>query len=72
MDPLSCYCANGGYLSTADGKEIPLCLKNEMEPDCVEMMVEGKMTRKQIEPEATSPCPGGEMEYLMVRKFECK
>jgi hypothetical protein len=73
MDLLSCYCLNGGYLTTQDGKEIPICFENiEEEIECNYLVVEGNYITKKIDPDSTNPCPAGEMTLFYVTSYECK
>jgi hypothetical protein len=72
MDPLSCYCVNGGYLTTKDSKKIPICFENiEEEIKCDYMMVQGSYKTKKNNPEPTNPCPAGEREYFNVSSYSC-
>ena len=72
MDSLSCYCFNGGYLTTQDGKEIPICFENDQEEiKCDYVVMEGYYKTKKINPEPTNPCPAGEMSYFNIVSYSC-
>jgi len=72
LNPISCYCGNGGYLQTEEGKEIPVCLEENQEVTCLEITVTGPYVEQKAPEEPTTPCPSGTMTILMVRNFECK
>ena len=73
MNNLSCYCYNGGFVTTAEGTEISICLPNEnAEIDCKTVELTGHYETITIEPDGNSPCPAGELEVFMVSSFECK
>jgi len=73
MDPLSCYCFNGGYLTTQSGKEIPICFENsEVEIECDYLLIEGNYITKKIDHDSTNPCSAGEMTLFYVTSYECK
>ena len=73
MDPLSCYCFNGGYLTTAEGERFALCFANEedMPGACENLRVTALHTTKTLDPEPTSPCPAGERTLYAVQSFTC-
>lgn len=73
MDSLSCYCFNGGYLTSHDWKKIPLCWENnDATISCTNLSVTGQFKTKSIDPDSSNPCPAGEMKYLVVENYECK
>lgn len=81
MHHLSCYCYDGGYVTTANGDEIAICFeKNEMETaaqasekfSCEHIKVTGVYVEKTRVPGEGDVCQGGTMRYLKVSKFECK
>ncbi len=72
MTPLSCYCFNGGFLTTSDAKSIPVCFDNEANNmDCKKIRVTGYYKTMTNNPEPTSPCPKGEMTYFGVVSYTC-
>jgi hypothetical protein len=72
MTPLSCYCYNSGYLTTATKKQIALCFDNDSDnTDCKTIRVTGFYTTVKNNPEPTSPCKQGEMSYFKVVRFKC-
>jgi hypothetical protein len=72
MDELSCYCFNGGYLTTENNEKIPLCFQEEDEIDCKNLSVEGYFEEKNIDTEETNPCPVGKKSVFKVVAFECE
>ena len=68
MNKLSCYCSNGGYVTTEDGAEFAVCFKSEDNvPSCDKITVTGYVTSKSIE--SNGACPGGMMEFLKVQEY---
>ena len=68
MNELSCYCSNGGYVTTEDGSEFAVCFNaNEVVPSCDKITVTGYMTSKSIE--SNGACPGGMMGFLKVQEY---
>ena len=73
MAPISCYCFNGGVLTTEEGKRISLCFKeSDAVSGCSVLSVKGNFTVKRIDPGPNNPCPAGEKRYLEVTSFTCK
>ncbi|MES2554773.1 MAG: hypothetical protein V4604_01405 [Bacteroidota bacterium] len=74
MTPLSCYCSDGGMLSTGGETEIKVCFdKLDKKPkDCQKISVTGHYETLANDPEETSPCPKGIMTVFVVEKFKCK
>ena len=81
MHSLSCYCFDGGYITTASGEEIAVCFeKGEMEAaakkseefGCDHITVTGVYVDKAIAPEAGGVCSPGTMRYLKVMSFDCR
>ncbi len=71
MNPLSCYCYNGGYLME-DGQRIPLCFdKGEMEVECRKVKVQGFYKTIKVDANPQSPCPAGSRKVFMVQTYEC-
>ena len=72
MVALSCYCGNGGYLTTSDCKNIPVCLEStDNVMDCKNIIVTGFYTTVKNNPEPTNPCKQGEMTYFKAVNFKC-
>lgn len=80
MQPLSCYCFDGGELTTKGGRTINICFEdNELEKkmsseenlECTRIKVMGVMKTKSYESDGNSPCPSGSMTYLKVTSFRC-
>lgn len=72
MTPLSCYCGNGGYVTTADGKQIAVCFEGLLDAiPCKKISIKGIYKTVTNSPEPTNPCPKGEMTYLKVLEFRC-
>lgn len=71
---LSCYCGNGGTLTTPEGKEILVCFeseKNKVE-NCENMTVVGSFVLRKLESELGNPCPTGSMTFLNVTSYTCE
>lgn len=66
MNELSCYCSNGGYVTTVDGEEVAVCF-NEPVESCDKITVTGYKTSKKIE--SNGSCPGGIMSFLKVQSY---
>lgn len=68
MDPLSCYCSNGGYVESPAGEVVPVCFDNATEisnTDYIE--ITGAMTTRSIE--ANGACSSGTLSYLVVESY---
>ena len=73
MDPLSCYCNNGGYLTTSDNKKIPVCFEDtdtEIKYDAIE--IHGNYKTVKNNPEPTSACRAGSMTYFSATSYSSK
>lgn len=72
MNPLSCYCSNGGYLVTPEGEEIAVCLPPTQQiPECTTVRVTGQFIVQQRENQKEDPCPVGKMRFLDVKRIGC-
>lgn len=72
MTKLSCYCSNGGTITTESGKEFLICFSENIEvPNCDNLTVTGNFTMKELQSEESSPCPSGQIRYLKVKDFKC-
>lgn len=81
MDPLSCHCFDGGYLTLDDGEKVAVCFENgELEAAeakaekgmaCTELEVTGEMVEHTQADNGVGPCPGGTVHYLRVASFKC-
>lgn len=80
MNKLSCYCSDGGYITTANGDEIAVCFeKNEYTKarrasdnfSCERIRVTGIYKTMSRESGENDPCPGGTMRVLSVYRFKC-
>ncbi len=80
MQPISCYCNDAAYITTANGDEINVCFEHgelesscggEKENTCTRIRVTGVYVETTINPDPSSPCPAGTMRYLKVSKLEC-
>lgn len=74
QDPLSCYCYNAGYLTTAEGERFALCFADDQEQPigCETLRVTALQTTKTIDPPASSPCSAGTLTVFAVRSFSCE
>lgn len=66
MDELSCYCSNGGYVTTEDGAMVAVCFDEPVE-SCDKITVTGYRTSKKIQ--SNGACPEGIMGFLKVQSF---
>ena len=72
MTTLSCFCLNGGYLTTSAERQVPICIENQSANiDCKTISVTGFYKTVKNNPEQTSPCKKGEMTYFKVVSFQC-
>ena len=68
MDPLSCYCSNGGYVESPTGETVAVCFDNNQNvPSSDYIYMEGTMTSRSIE--SNGACPAGSMSYLVVESY---
>ncbi len=72
MDNLSCYCSNGGYVTTMENKKIGICFDESSEFTCKNIQVKGYYRKKMINPEKYSPCPAGERNLFYVTSYKCR
>jgi hypothetical protein len=80
MNPLSCYCNDGGYVTTASGDEIAVCFEKGQfqagkgggdKSECDRIQVTGTYKTEVRKSGENDPCPDGTMQYLSVTKFKC-
>jgi hypothetical protein len=72
MTTLSCYCGNGGTITTTAGKEIEVCFENaHAEITCTNIRVRGYYITKTNAPSPSSPCPQGTKTYFKVLTHTC-
>ena len=64
MDPLSCHCSNGGYLTDEYNTTYAICLEDGKEVDCETIQVTGFMEEDHVTFDAENPCKSG-LTYLM-------
>lgn len=68
MDPLSCYCGNGGYVESPAGESVAVCFNdNENVQSTDYIFIEGVMITRTIE--SNGACPAGTMSYLIVESY---
>lgn len=68
MDPLSCYCDNGGYIDSPAGEHVAVCFNSSEDVSSTDFIkVTGVMTTKTID--ANGVCPAGTMSYLVVESY---
>lgn len=68
MDPLSCYCDNGGYIDSPAGEHVAVCFNSSEEISSTDFIkVTGVMTTKTID--SNGPCPAGTKSYLVVESY---
>ncbi len=69
MDPLSCYCGNGGYVESPAGRVVAVCFEDNVDiasRDYIE--VTGVMTTRTIE--SNGACPAGTKSYMVVESYK--
>ncbi len=72
MNPLSCYCYNGGYLTISDDERISISF-DDLKMDKVKsgkITVTGHYEEIEHESSAKDPCPGGVRKIFIVESFE--
>ncbi len=68
LDPLSCYCSNGGYVTIANGKQYAVSFdEGEDVPTCEKITLTGYKTSRSIE--SNGVCPAGMMGFLKVQSY---
>lgn len=72
MNPVSCYCGNGGYLTSVSGEKTPVCFADGVKPDCKNITVTGHYTTVTVAADPNNPCPAGQLRLLEVTSFTCK
>lgn len=69
MDPLSCYCGNGGYVYTPAGETVAVCFDDNLTVNsCDVITVTGVVSSQSIE--SNGPCPAGSMAILKVETYK--
>lgn len=72
MDPLSCFCYNCGYLTTAKGEKIAVCITDEgVTLDCKNVVCKGKYVTVKKDKETNGVCAGGTMTYFEASSVKC-
>lgn len=72
MNPVSCYCGNGGYITTESGEKTAVCFSDKDKPECQKIKVTGHYITVTVDPDPNNPCPAGQMQLLQVTSFSCK
>jgi hypothetical protein len=68
MDPLSCYCDNGGYVDSPAGETLPVCFDDNQNVQSTDyIFIEGTMIVQSIE--SNGVCPAGTMNFLEVESY---
>lgn len=70
MDPISCFCFNGGYIETNQSKT-PICFETEITTDCKTIKVTGNFKTKTNNPEPTNSCTVQTKNIFYAKSFEC-
>ncbi|GAB5424687.1 MAG: hypothetical protein Crog4KO_18340 [Crocinitomicaceae bacterium] len=69
MDPLSCYCGNGGYVESPAGRVVAVCFEDNVDiasRDYIEVI--GLMTTRTIE--SNGACPAGTKSFMVVESYK--
>lgn len=71
MDPLSCYCYNGGYLSFGKGSTEKICFDNlgDVEINNGYITVTGYYHEEEHEQTPNDPCPEGKETIFIVTSY---
>ena len=73
MVALSCFCYNCGYLTTAAGESIAVCLVDDNATvDCKQVVFKGKYVTVTQEKDANGVYAGGKMTYFEARSVRCE
>lgn len=71
MDRFSCFCFNGGYITTASGERIPVCFEGNIKPvTCKNIEVKGTYKTKEIKDEGA--CTAGSIKYIAAESHTCR
>ena len=70
-DVLSCFCSNGGYITTVKGKRVGVCLEEGINTDCKQMSVKGTYVEKTIPADPADPCSGQSAVYIKATEVKC-
>jgi len=69
---LSCFCYNGGYLNTASGEEIAICIADDKtEINCKSPTFTGEYVTVTQAKDTNGVCPGGTMTYFKATSVRC-
>ena len=75
MTTLSCYCYEGGEVTTSKNEIINICLKGVENADdaqnCTKISVKGYYVNVTNDAKSNSSCPKGTMRYFKVISYEC-
>ena len=72
MVALSCFCYNGGYLNTASGEEIAICIADDKtEINCKNPTFTGDYVTLTQAKDTNGVCPGGTMTYFKATSVRC-
>ena len=69
MDPLSCYCYNGGYLTYGKDEVVRICFSDDEEVKDGYITVTGYFKEITHTPTQMDPCPAGTELILIVESF---
>lgn len=72
MDALGCFCYNCGYLTTAKGERIAVCIADEsITINCKRVLIKGKYKTVKQDKDPNGVCPGGTMTYFEAGSVSC-
>ena len=72
MDPLSCFCFNCGYVTTAKGERVAVCIAEEnFDINCKKALLKGKYVTVKQESDPNGVCSGGTMTYFEASSVTC-
>lgn len=70
-NPVSCFCYNGGYLLTAKGERIEVCLPEDLSiKNAKQITVQGHFKTFTNDAGTESPCSDSERRIFSVESFE--
>lgn len=74
MNLVSCYCSQGGYLTTNEGKKVPVCYK-EIQGGIAckkDVHLNGYFQTETITPSPMSACPPGSLNIFQATSYYCE
>lgn len=70
-DPLSCFCSNGGYVTTTKGERVAVCFGENQSINCKKITVNGMYEQHTKSSDPTDVCANQSATFLKVKAFSC-